>query len=147
MDGPTDLELHAAWILTAAFVVSLAYEVWRAAKGATPHDSPRILFTQGIVLYGAAGVVIGLLFGGVSFAAEMALGFCVLLIGVSIFYYNPRIMVERDPGPIDWFEDLTYTGLLFVAAALLVYAVVGGSLQFALSTGVASPVCPPGAVG
>ena len=31
--------------------------------------------------------------------------------------------------PIDWFEDLVYTGLLFVAAALLLYAVGGRSLS------------------
>jgi hypothetical protein len=38
---------------------------------------------------------------------------------VSIFYYNPKIMLKRKPGIIDWVEDLVYTGLLFVAAALL----------------------------
>jgi hypothetical protein len=27
------------------------------------------------------------------------------MILVSIFYYNPRIMLERRPGIIDWFED------------------------------------------
>jgi len=47
---------------------------------------------------------------------------------VSIFYYNPKIMLERQPGLIDWFEDLVYTGLLFVAAALLSYAVLGKSV-------------------
>lgn len=40
MDGPTNLELHAARVLTAAFVLSLAYEVWRAARGVTPKTHP-----------------------------------------------------------------------------------------------------------
>jgi hypothetical protein len=50
------------------------------------------------------------------------------LILVSIFYYNPVMMVERDPGFVDWFEDFVYTGLLFVAAALLLLEVLGYSL-------------------
>jgi hypothetical protein len=36
-----------------------------------------------------------------------------------------RRMVERKPGIIDWFEDLEYTGLLFVAAAFLLLEVLG----------------------
>jgi hypothetical protein len=50
------------------------------------------------------------------------------MICVSIFYYNPRIMLARKPGIIDWFEDLVFTGLLFVAAALLLYAISGTSV-------------------
>jgi hypothetical protein len=38
-------------------------------------------------------------------------------------------MLERKPGIIDWLEDLVYTGLLFVAATLLVYEIVGKTLQ------------------
>jgi hypothetical protein len=30
-------------------------------------------------------------------------------------------MPARRPGRIDWFEDLVFTGLLFVAAAQLLY--------------------------
>ena len=47
---------------------------------------------------------------------------------MSIFYYNPKMMVERKPGLIDWFEDLVYTGLLFVVAALLTLEVSGFAL-------------------
>jgi hypothetical protein len=50
-------------------------------------------------------------------------------IAVSVFY-NPVIMLERQPGMIDWIEDLVFTGLLFVAAALLLYEVLGKSLQY-----------------
>ncbi len=127
---PSILAGHAAWVLVVAFALSLAYEVWRAFTGNSEHDSKRTLLTQGAVLYGAAAVVIWLLFAGVTWAAWVGLVFCVLLIAVSIFYYNPRIMIGREPGPIDWFEDLVYTGLLFVAAALLLYEVLGATLEF-----------------
>ncbi|MFI7744761.1 hypothetical protein [Kocuria rhizosphaericola] len=46
-----------------------------------------------------------------------------------MFYYNPKIMVERKPGIIDWFEGLVYTGLLFVAAAFLLPEVLGLTLS------------------
>ena len=52
----------------------------------------------------------------------------VALIMVSIFYYSPTILPQRRPGPIDWFEDKLYTGLLFVAVALLVYDLLGKTL-------------------
>ncbi len=55
--------------------------------------------------------------------------FSIAMILVSIFYYNPRMMLERESGIIDWFEDLVYTGLLSVAATLVLYAVVGKSLS------------------
>jgi hypothetical protein len=53
----------------------------------------------------------------------------VVVILVSIFYYNPKIMLERRPGVIDWLEDLVFTGLLFVSATLLLYEIVGKTLQ------------------
>jgi hypothetical protein len=37
-------------------------------------------------------------------------------------------MPERKPGMVDWVEDLVFTGLLFVAAALLIFEVLGKSL-------------------
>ena len=79
-------------------------------------------------LYVLAAVVIFLLFAGVPFAAWVGLVFSVVFILVSIFYYNPKMMVEREPGVIDWFEDLVYTGLLFVVAALLTLEVSGLAL-------------------
>ena len=85
--------------------------------------------TQGIPFYALAGVVIALLFTGAQWAAWIWLVFSLLMILVSIFYYNPRMMLERKPGIIDWIEDLVYTGLLFVATALLIYAVAGKSLS------------------
>jgi hypothetical protein len=38
-------------------------------------------------------------------------------------------MLERAPGIIDWLEDIIFTGLLFVAAGLLIYQVLGITLQ------------------
>jgi branched-subunit amino acid ABC-type transport system permease component len=52
----------------------------------------------------------------------------VALIIVSIFYYSPTVLPQRKPGPIDWLEDKLYTGLLFVAVALLAYDLLGKTL-------------------
>lgn len=128
--GRTVLQTHAAWVLAAAFAISLAYELWRATAkvGTSRHDSMRVFVTQGIVLYVAAAFVVGLLLTGVSPASWIALIFSVVAILVSIFYYNPTVMLERHPDLIDWIEDLAFTGLLFVAAALLIYDVTGHAL-------------------
>jgi hypothetical protein len=87
----------------------------------------RAFVVQGIPLYMLAGIIIALLFAGREWAASVGLIFSVAMICVSIFYYNPQIMLARQPGIIDWFEDLVFTGLLFVAAALLSYAMFGTS--------------------
>ena len=125
----TILMRHAAWILIVAFGLSLIYELYRATlrAGTSQHDSMRAFVVQGIPLYTLAGVVIALLFTEREWAAPVGLIFSVVMICVSIFYYNPRIMLARQPGIIDWFEDLVFTGLLFVAAALLLYEMFGTS--------------------
>ncbi len=126
----TTLESHAAWVLLAAFAISLAYELWRstAKAGTSRHDSMRVFITQGIVIYVVGAVVVGLLLAGVAGAAWIGLVTAVGGILVSVFYYNPVVMPERQPELIDWVEDLVFTGLLFVAAALLAYEVLGKSL-------------------
>lgn len=128
--GPSVLEVHAAWTLVIAYGVSLVYELWRATvkAGVSRHDSMRTFVTQDLLLYVLATIVIWLLFAGVGVAAWVGLVFAVVFVFVSILYYNPKIMVERRPGLIDWAEDLVYTGLLFVAATLLLYEVLGRSL-------------------
>ena len=127
---PAVLETHAAWVLLITFVLSFVYELWRATAraGASRHDTLRGLLTQVMVIYASAAVVIGLLLTGVGGAAWIGLIYSVLFILISIFYYNPIIMMERSPGLVDWFEDLVFTGLLFVAAALLLYQVTGFAL-------------------
>ncbi len=117
-----DLMSDAAWVLTACFLLSIVYELFRAtiAAGVSEHDSMRAFVSQ-LPLYVAAAAVIVILFIGEDWAAWVGLVFCVSVALVSIFYYNPRIMLDRRPGLVDWFEDLVFTGLLFVAAAQLVY--------------------------
>ncbi|MPZ25903.1 MAG: hypothetical protein GEV12_05500 [Micromonosporaceae bacterium] len=124
------LVTHAAWILLVTFVISAGYELYRVTMkaGVSRHDSTGS-FVRSLVLYGVATIVIAALFSGVSWAAWAGLVFSTVMILVSIFYYNPRILLERQPGIIDWFEDLVFTGLLFVAAALLTYEVIGMTLQ------------------
>ncbi|GAB2651110.1 hypothetical protein GCM10009743_28980 [Kribbella swartbergensis] len=48
---------------------------------------------------------------------------------VSILFYNPKILPARRPGVVDWFEDLVFTGLVFLAAALLLHQVLGLTLE------------------
>jgi phosphatidylserine synthase len=125
------LVTHAAWTLVVAFTLSFFYELYRstAKAGTSRHDSARVFVREGLPFYAVAAVVIGLLFTSAGWAAWLGLAYCLALILVSIFYYNPRVMLERKPGLLDWFEDLVYTGLIFVAAALLLYAVAGWSLS------------------
>lgn len=124
------LVTHAAWVLLITFALSFVYELYRVTvkAGTSRHDSKRG-FVRGLVLYAVAAVVIAGLFAGLSWAVWAGVVFSVFMILVSIFYYNPKIMIERQPGVIDWFEDLVFTGLLFVAATLLFYEVVGKTLQ------------------
>ena len=119
------LSTHAAWVLAGAFALSLAYEFYRATwkAGTSRHDTMRTFVVQGVALYGTATVVIALLFHGAAGSQWIALAFAVVMILVSIFYYNPRVLPERRPQMIDWVEDLLFTGLLFVAATQLTYAV------------------------
>jgi phosphatidylserine synthase len=127
----TDLVTQAAWFLTAAFVLSLVYELYRATAkaGTSPHDSPQAFVKDNVPLYAAAAVVIALLFAGVDWAPWVGLIFAAGVTGASIFYYNPKVILQRRPGLVDWFEDLVFTGLLILAAALLAYQVLGVTLE------------------
>lgn len=117
-------------MLVVAFVISLAYEAWRATAraGTSPYDSPKA-FVEQLVLYVAAAGVVAALLAELVWAAWAGLVFCVVMILVSVFYYNPVIMPARQPAVVDWVEDLVFTGLLFVGAVLLFYEVAGWSLQ------------------
>jgi hypothetical protein len=126
----TDLMTHAAWILMAAFVLSSVYELYRATTkaGTSRHDSMQSFVRNNVGFYVVAAIVIALLFVGPEWAAWVGLLFSGGAIVASIVYYNPTIMLERAPGIIDWFEDIAFTGLLFVATALLLYEVLGVTL-------------------
>src|SRR5262245_48098704 len=130
METVTTLTRHAAWALLIAFAFSMAYELYRATMktGTSRHDTMET-FVRGLGLYAIAGVVVYALFVGKAWAATAGLALSVGMIVVSIFYYNPRIMIERRPGLIDWIEDLVFTGLLFVAATLLTYELCGLALR------------------
>jgi hypothetical protein len=126
-----DLTTQAAWVLIAAFLLSFVYEVYRATAkaGTSRHDSMESFARNNIIFYVVATIVIALLFAGYEWAAWVGLVFSVGSIAASILYYNPKIMLERAPGIIDWFEDIVFTGLLFLAAGLLVYKVLGITLE------------------
>ena len=123
----SDLMSDAAWVLVATFLLSITYELYRATvrAGDSEYDSTRA-FVEQLPLYAVATAVIVGLFTGDDWAALVGLAFCLAVILVSILYYNPRIMLARRPGLLDWFEDLVFTGLLFVAAAQLIYALGHG---------------------
>lgn len=127
----TDLVTQAAWVLVAAFVLSLAYELYRATvkAGTSSHDSAASFVKNNVALYVVAAVVIGLLFAGYAWAPWIGLVFSAVVTAASILYYNPKIMLERNPGMVDWFEDLVFTSLVFLAMALLVYQVLDVSLK------------------
>ena len=128
---PSLLETLSAWLLIVAFTLSLVYELWRATAkaGTSKHDSIRAFLIWDLWLYVVGAIVIVLLFAGVPFAAWVALVFSALLVLISVFYYNPVMMLERKPGLIDWFEDLVYTGLLFIVVAFLLLEVAGLTLS------------------
>ena len=127
----SSLATQAAWALVAAFVLSLVYEIYRATAkiGTSRHDSMDSFVKNNVALYVVAALVIGLLLVGFDWAPVIGLLFSVAVIGASILYYNPRIIVDRQPGMIDWFEDVVFTGLVFVAGALLLYQVLGVALE------------------
>lgn len=111
----------AGLVLAVNFTLSFLYEAYRstAKAGTSRHDSLHGLVEQ-LPLYATAALVIWLLLTRRRHAASIGLAFCAAVIGISILYYNPVIMLERDPATIDWIEDLVFTGLLFAAATQLI---------------------------
>jgi len=82
-----------------------------------------------VALYVVAAVVIALLFAGLDWAPWVGLTFSAVVTAASIPYYNPKILVKRDPRLLDWFEDLVFTSLAFLGMALLSYQVLGVTLE------------------
>ena len=121
---------QVSWILIVAFTVSLLYELYRATakNGVSKYDSMRSFLAQGLPFYAFAFALAVLVRGGWAWVAWTALAVGVGLIGVSIFYYSPVMLPQRRPGPFDWLEDKLYTGLLFVAVALVAYELLGKTL-------------------
>jgi hypothetical protein len=95
----TDLVTQAAWVLIAAFVLSLAYELYRATAkaGTSPHDSAASLVKNNVALYVIAALVIVLLFAGFGWAPWVGLIFSAVVTAASILRYSRKIMLERVP--------------------------------------------------
>jgi cell division protein FtsW (lipid II flippase) len=121
---------QVSWVLVAAFALSLLYELYRstAKAGISRYDSIRGFLTQQLPFYVIAFVLAMLVRTGWRWVVWTALAAGVALIMISVFYYSPTILPQRKPSPIDWFEDKLYTGLLFVAVALLAYDLLGKTL-------------------
>lgn len=121
---------QVSWVLIATFALSLVYELYRstAKAGTSKYDSMRSFLTQELPFYAITFVLAVLVRMGWRWVAWVALAVGVVAIIVSIFYYSPIVLPQRKPGPIDWLEDKVYTGLLFVAVALLVYDLLGKTL-------------------
>jgi hypothetical protein len=99
-----------------------------AKAGTSKYDSMRGFLTQAVPACAVGFTLAVLVRTGWRWVAWTVLAVAVALIVVSIFYYGPMLLPQRKPGPIDWFEDKLYTGLLFVAAALLLYHLLGKTL-------------------
>ena len=121
---------QVSWVLIAGFALSLVYELYRATAkaGTSKYDSMRIFLTQAVPAYAVAFALAVLVRTGWPWVAWTALAAAVASIMLSIFYYSPTVLPQRKPGPIDWLEDKAYTGLLFVAVALLAYDLLGKTL-------------------
>lgn len=117
---------HAGWLLLVAALISVLYELWRATAraGVSPNDS-MAKWIQGLPVYVVAIVVSVLLIAGWEWASLAGLvvagGSCL----ASIFWYGPTVLIERQPGLIDWVEDRLFTMLVAIVFVLLVYEVAG----------------------
>lgn len=120
---------QASWVLIATFILSILYELYRATlkAGVSRIDSMRS-WLLALPVYALAIVISVLVRTGWLWTVWLALILSVALIGVSIFYYGPVVLLSRKPGLVDHFEDRVYTGLLFMAAALLLYHLMGTTL-------------------
>jgi phosphatidylserine synthase len=121
---------QVSWVLVAAFALSALYELYRATAkaGTSKYDTMRTFLTQGVPAYAVAFALAVLVRTSWPWVAWTTLAVAAALILVSIFYYSPTVLSQRQPGPIDWLEDKLYTGLLFVAVALLTYDLLGKTL-------------------
>ena len=121
---------QVSWLLIVTFALSALYELYRATakSGTSRYDSLRGFLTQGVPFYAVAFTLAMLVRTGWRWVAWTVLVTGMGLIMVSIFYYSPVMLRQRKPGPVDWFEDKVYTGLLFVAVTLLAYDLLGKTL-------------------
>jgi hypothetical protein len=77
------------------------------------------LLTRTLPFYAVAMAAVLAMGFGMTGAAWAALVLASGMVLVSAFYYNPTIMAARQPGIIDWAEDVAFTGLFFASGVLL----------------------------
>lgn len=121
---------QAGWLLLGAAVLSAVYELWRAVArtGVMKYDSIGAWLLSMTVV--ALEVVVAvLLLAGWQWAPHVGLVLAGCLFLVSVFYYGPKVLFERRPGPVDHFEDRVYTALIAIVAVLLGYQVLGVTLR------------------
>ncbi len=116
-----------AWLLGAAYVLSLLYELYRATfkTGISEWDSMRSFLRQQPPFYAVGFGTTALVAVGFSWAVWLALIVSILVIAIGTFYYCPKILMNRRPGPIDWIESNVFVGLLFAVAVLSINHLLG----------------------
>lgn len=117
--------------MIALTTLSLGYELYRATvmAGVSVHDS--MGETLALLPVYAMGVVIAARAqAGKRWAARALLGFTGITLAISLLHYNRVVMPARQPGPIDWFEDIAFTAmvaLVFVRSLGLVRRTAGAT--------------------
>ncbi len=119
-----------AWLLGAAFVLSLLYELYRATfkTGISEWDSMKSFLRQQPLFYTIGFATTALVAVGFSWAVWLALILSIVVIVAGTLYYCPRILMTRRPGPIDWIESNVFAGLLFAVAVLSINHLLGNTL-------------------
>lgn len=109
--------IQVFWILLTAFILSLGYEVYRATVKAEVSSFDVFTPTTAIFYLICFGMTMLVRINKLWFWWLILL-FTLGLIAIGIFYYDPVILPARHPEFIDWFESVTYLGLLFIATYL-----------------------------
>lgn len=121
---------QAGWLLLAATVISVAYELWRATAraGLSAHDS-KAKWVQGLPIYVVATVVSALLIIGWEWAPLAGMVVAGGSFLTSVFWYGPTVLCRRDPELIDWIEDRVFTALVGIVFILTLYELLGVDLR------------------
>ena len=96
--------------------------------GIAEGDSMRSFLRRQLSFYAVGFATTALVAAGFSWAVWIALVLSILIILVGTFYYSPKILLARRPGPIDWAEAWIFSGLLFVVAILSINHLIGTTL-------------------
>lgn len=111
-------------------MLSAVYELWRAVArtGVMKYDSIQAwLLSMTVVVVEV--VVAALLLAGWQWAPHVGFILALGLLLISVFYYGPKVLLERRPGLVDHFEDRVFTALVAIVALLLGYQLLGVTLR------------------